>query len=1044
MPGSDNRRYASVVDLRGTGTACLVWSTGLPGGTGAAMRYVDLMSAGRPHLLTGYENGTGGEVAIEYRPSTHFMLADEQAGRPWPTTLPFPVSCAHRVTRTDHIRETVFTSRTSYHDGYFDPVEREFRGFGRVETIDTEAYELLPEAANTADADLHQPPVLTRTWYHTGAAATTAERLLHTRRSQYYQNPELPEHELPEPELPADITDEEYREACRALKGVMLRTEVYGLDDAEASTVPYSVSEAAYRVRLLQPRGDRRHGVFQLFPTEAIGYAYDRRPADPRVSHSFVLEVDELGRPLRSASVTYRRAVADPAVPAVVRNAQDRTHAGYSEVDYTADLDQSDARRLGTAFESRSFELAGLSDGFLSTAQVDAAVGAAERVPYEAVEDDGTLAAPAGPVMRLIGRSQTLFRSDDLAGPLPLGAQGLLGLVFRTRSMVFTDGLIATGYDGSVTDAELTDAGYEHLDGGWWMSSGTDLYAPDAPDHFYLPIGSADAAGVAVTVERDAHDLATVSVANHLGQQVHFEPDYRVMAAAAMTDAAGNRAEAAFDVLGATVATALVGKPGEPEMDSIADPTAAMDYDLFSWLDRGEPTSVTVRHRERHGPSNPGWRESHTYFDGAGAAVMSKRRAAPGPARHLDPGSSTVVEVHADPRWIGNGRSVFNNKGLPVKQYEPYFSTTHEYESEAELVQVGVTAVPRYDPSAAPSESTTRTGRSRAASSTLGRPPSTARGTPSSTAPGTPSGESRPARARAGRPPRAGRVARRPACRHALHFVSGLLGAQHTVGRRQRRRRPAAEPWRSRRHRPLHTRIRQPRPPRALGRHEPGRCGTARRFRRTRSALDLARRGGAPGPDLGRARPQLPRRIRRTPPADRDLRQRRRRPGDGAESRLLRRRPPRGRRAEPHRQAAHGVRHRRCRHRGTLRQQGQHRARGQPLRRRPHHGPGLVVADRTHRSGGGARVGGTAVGARERAGRGGDVVRRVEPRRGRDPARRHGGRAGLRRGRPDRRAPGPDRRGRTDADLHDRPGIRRAGQAHRRPLWKRCDQQVHL
>jgi hypothetical protein len=41
---------------------------------------------------------------------------------------------------------------------------------------------------------------------------------------------------------------------------------------------------------------------------------------------------------------------------------------------------------------------------------------------------------------------------------------------------------------------------------------------------------------------------------------------------------------------------------------------------------------------------------------------------------------------------------VIDNKGNPVKQYEPFFTTTHEYEDETELVEWGVTPILRYDP----------------------------------------------------------------------------------------------------------------------------------------------------------------------------------------------------------------------------------------------------------------------------------------------------------------------------------------------------------
>ena len=57
-----------------------------------------------------------------------------------------------------------------------------------------------------------------------------------------------------------------------------------------------------------------------------------------------------------------------------------------------------------------------------------------------------------------------------------------------------------------------------------------------------------------------------------------------------------------------------------------------------------------------------------------------------------------LVSVNTPNRWVGSGRTVFDNKGNPVKQYEPYFSTTFEYEYEEKLVKWGVTPLMRYDP----------------------------------------------------------------------------------------------------------------------------------------------------------------------------------------------------------------------------------------------------------------------------------------------------------------------------------------------------------
>jgi RHS repeat-associated protein len=48
-----------------------------------------------------------------------------------------------------------------------------------------------------------------------------------------------------------------------------------------------------------------------------------------------------------------------------------------------------------------------------------------------------------------------------------------------------------------------------------------------------------------------------------------------------------------------------------------------------------------------------------------------------------------------EPRWVGSGWTVFNNKGKPVRQYEPFFSDTHDFEFG---VEVGVSPVLFYDP----------------------------------------------------------------------------------------------------------------------------------------------------------------------------------------------------------------------------------------------------------------------------------------------------------------------------------------------------------
>ena len=62
-------------------------------------------------------------------------------------------------------------------------------------------------------------------------------------------------------------------------------------------------------------------------------------------------------------------------------------------------------------------------------------------------------------------------------------------------------------------------------------------------------------------------------------------------------------------------------------------------------------------------------------------------RLVPGP---LVEGGSTV-----DPRWVGSGWKIFNNKGKPVREYEPFFDDTHVFKFG---VAVGVSPILFYDP----------------------------------------------------------------------------------------------------------------------------------------------------------------------------------------------------------------------------------------------------------------------------------------------------------------------------------------------------------
>src|SRR6185295_8047617 len=47
------------------------------------------------------------------------------------------------------------------------------------------------------------------------------------------------------------------------------------------------------------------------------------------------------------------------------------------------------------------------------------------------------------------------------------------------------------------------------------------------------------------------------------------------------------------------------------------------------------------------------------------------------------------------PRWVGSGWTIFNNKGNPVRTYEPFFTATHLFQF---AVTTGVSPIIFHDP----------------------------------------------------------------------------------------------------------------------------------------------------------------------------------------------------------------------------------------------------------------------------------------------------------------------------------------------------------
>lgn len=791
-------------DLLGDGTTCLVWSSGLPGDTRHPMRYVNLMGAQKPYLLVKVFNNLGAETRVQYATSTKFYLQDKLAGRPWLTHLPFPVHVVERIETYDHLSRNRFITRYIYHHGYFDGEEREFRGFGMVEQLDTEEYAALtttgqlPIPTNEDEAS-HIPPVHTRTWYHTGlylgreristyfAGLDDADDL-----DEYYMEPGITPVQarallLEDTVLPTGLTVEEEREACRALKGSMLRQEVYGRDGSIEQAHPYVVIEQNFTVQPVQPRLKNRHAVFYTHPREAIRYHYERRPADPRISHALTLDVDPYGNVRKQAAVAYGRRIGQSPLTGSDRAKQETALITFTENSFTLPIDDPALYphdyRSPLTYESKTYEITGL---VLPAGQVrfgfndllNAGIGAAS-LRYEQAVTVGTVQK------RLIEHVRTLYRRTDLTGPLPIGEQGQLALPFESYKLAFTPGMTTAAtspFAGRVTGPMMDEGGYVHSQGdtNWWIPSGLLFFSPGTGDtpgqelvyartHFFLPHRYRDpfhtaTANTETLISYDTYNLLVEETCDPLGNRttagerdpnpmlplVRRSHDYRVLQPSLLMDPNRNRAAVLFDGLGMVAASAVMGKPEDvPVPGDLLDGTVSADptqtaIDQFftnpagaaAAMLLGNATSRSVYDLDRFQRSrtaNPNnrerWlpafaaalsRETHvsdpappddlkiqivfTYSDGFGREIQRKVPAEAGPVPQRDAVGGIVLgtdslpimtSTDAAPRWVGSGWTVFNNKGKPVRRYEPFFTNTHGYEFD---VRIGVSPVLCYDP----------------------------------------------------------------------------------------------------------------------------------------------------------------------------------------------------------------------------------------------------------------------------------------------------------------------------------------------------------
>ncbi len=440
--------------------------------------------------------------------------------------------------------------------------------------------------------------------------------------------------------------------------------------------------------------------------------------------------MDDFGNVLQSASVVYGRKVTDAQLPTAIQTQQSKTHVVYTVNSYTNDFDLADTYHLEEIAETKTFEVTNINYNAVSQFSIDNLLNDFTSAAVIQYEDN-----PNGSLQkRLIEDVQTIYLNNDLKTPLALLQTDTLGFIHQTFKLAFTPSLITNIYDGRLANQNLIDAKYVQQDGvNWWIPSVKNIYLQsaetisDAQQRFYLPVAVHDPFDIETKLSYDAYHLViirTEDAAQNISIVETF--DYRTLQPTVLKDTNDNISEVITDELGMVIATCVHGDESdgnhgdeplstytiiEPAnvADVVANPnkflqkaTTFFYYDLFAWMNSNQPVCFTSVVRETHESELSNGNQTKTYIsvgysNGFGKNLQTKAQAEPGEALKWQGNSLVTIDTTPNLRWVGNGRTILNNKGNPVKQFEPFFSTTFEYENDDALVEIGFSPVYYYD-----------------------------------------------------------------------------------------------------------------------------------------------------------------------------------------------------------------------------------------------------------------------------------------------------------------------------------------------------------
>lgn len=496
-----------LIDLLGSGISGVLWSRDANGLSRNHLFFHDFIGGLKPYLLDEMDNHIGALTKVEYAPSTRFYLEDQKHPETrWKTTLPFPVHVVSRVEVIDHFSKGKLTTEYHYHHGHWDGGEREFRGFGMVEQVDTESFEKYDshglQGAEAlfakVDRQYFSPPTLTKTWFHQGPVGDEYGDWEELDWSDRYWpgDPQILRHTENVNQFlknwPTTVDGRRIkRDVLRTLRGSVLRTELYALDGSDREERPYTVSESSYGLVEIKEPGEEAANRLRIFFPHVVAQRTTQweRGDDPMTQFSYShykddnRKFDPFGRPLAQTQIV---------CPRRWRTMDDKPAEPYL------------ATRTRTVYAKPNDADVYLHNRVAKTTSYEITQSAGKRVTeLAAIKID-----QAEPQLILFAQTLSYYDGDAFEGR-PLGQVGKFGAVSRTESLVFTDDILQKAY-GAEIPLYLEPSGNPAWPAGEYPDEFQTLLPKRAGYTFHA--GSADPSnprGYFVNTDRRRYDFQT-------------------------------------------------------------------------------------------------------------------------------------------------------------------------------------------------------------------------------------------------------------------------------------------------------------------------------------------------------------------------------------------------------------------------------------------------------------------------------------------------------------------------------------------------------